>query len=94
MTPKPSGSAREGGGVHVHRGYAWLRKGELRPGHRRLHRGHPARPERPAAHKAAGGLVKKNDLDKAIADYSEAIRLDPRVRRGLRDRGTRLGEQE
>ena len=88
----------------------------VRQGHRRLHRGHPTRAKvrrglhqpgqrleltrrtttRPSPitprpsdstprirglHQPGQRLVNKKDYDKAIADYNEAIRLDPRFHR-------------
>ena len=55
-------------------------EGGSRQGHRRLHRGDPARSqERPRLSINRGDAWQaKGDIDKAIADYTEAIRLDPR----------------
>ena len=68
------------------------RQGGARPGDRRLHRGDPARPQvrrRPTATAATPGDAKK-EYDKAIADYTEAIRLDPKDADGLQRPGQRL----
>ena len=56
---------------------------EIRQGHRRLQRGDPARPEvrRRLLQPAASPGSDKKEYDKAIADYNEAIRLDPEGRR-------------
>ena len=64
----------------------------VRQGHRRLHRGHPARSQDCAAPTTAGAMpgMHKKDYDKAIADYTEAIRLDPQDARGLLQPGQRL----
>ena len=62
-----------------------------RPGpcHRRLRRGHPARPEIAVGSTttAASSTKAKNDLDHAIADYDEAIRLDPKLAWAYNHRG-------
>ena len=66
-------------------------KKELRQGHRRLQRGHPARSKYALAYSNRGdaGYAKK-DYDKAIADYNEAIRLDPRFAPALLRPGQRV----
>ena len=56
-------------------------KGESRQGHRRLRRGDPARPADASAYSNRGvAWCDKKDYDKAIADFDEAIRLDPEDR--------------
>ena len=52
----------------------------VRQGHRRLHRGHPARSQTPSPTIIAAPPGRKNkDHDEAIADFDEAIRLDPKT---------------
>ena len=53
------------------------KKGDHESGHCRLHGGHPARPEDALAYFNRGRAYgKKGDLEKAIADYDDTIRLD------------------
>ena len=61
-------------------GQCLLRKGRTRQGHRRLHRGHPARPEVWPRRTTTGAwpTATRASYDKAIADFTEAIRLDPK----------------
>ena len=65
-------------------------QGRVRQGDRRLRRGHPARsrirPE-PTSTGATPGCTK-GDTDKAIADFDEAIRLDPENAEAYSNRGT------
>ena len=68
----------------------------IRQGHRRLQRGHPARSARRhrlQQPRASPGSDKK-EYDKAIADFNEAIRLDPKIRLGLQQPRHRLARQE
>ena len=60
-------------------GQCRAREGRFRPGHRRFHRGDPTRSQgRPACTRAGAEPGKrKGDYDKALADFNEAIRLDP-----------------
>ena len=56
-------------------------QGRPRPRHRRLQRGDPARSRnmpQPTT-TAATRITQKGDDDRAIADYNEAIRLDPEI---------------
>ena len=63
-------------------------KRRLRQGHRRLQRGHPTRPEgRQGLRRPGRRLVSKREYDKAIADFTEAIRLDPKDAEAYSDRG-------
>ncbi len=64
-------------------------KEELRQGDRRLHRGHPARSQGTPCRTttAATPGEKKGEYDKAIADFTEAIRLDPKDARAYYNRG-------
>ena len=69
--------------AYNNRGNAWCQAG-VRQGHRRLQRGHPARPQVRRAYDGRGyAWCDKKEYDKAIADYTEAIRLDPEIRRRL-----------
>ena len=69
-------------------------EGRLRQGHRGLYRGHPARPEVAEAYYGRGcGYGEKGDYDKAIADYTEAIRLDPKFATAYYGRGVAYGEK-
>ena len=65
-----------------------MRKKATRPGHRRLRRGDPARSNNADAF-INRGLVHyaKKGHDRAIADYSEAIRLDPNNSMPFNNRG-------
>ena len=60
----------------------WQRLGRqegVRQGDRRLQRGHPARPQaRKRLRQPRLAWTAKKEYDKAIADYNEAIRLDPK----------------
>ena len=68
---------------------AYLRQGRLRPRHRGLRRGDPARSEKchTPTTTAATLYGDKGDYDRAIADYDEAIRLDPRYAVAYYNRG-------
>ena len=57
-------------------------KGRIRQGHCRLHGGHSAQPEvcRSVLRSGMPSVTRAN-ADKAIADYTEAIRLNPEVGR-------------
>ena len=64
--------------AYCNRGIAYG-KGRARQGDRRLHRGHPAGPEICRGVLQPGRAYgKKGEHDKAIADFTEAIRLDPK----------------
>ena len=77
-TPRPSGSTRSMP-RRITTEALPTEEGRTRQGHRRLHRGHPARPERRRRRATRGNAYsKKSELDKGIADYTEAIRLDPK----------------
>ena len=75
--------------AYDNRGDAWYEQGGVRQGHRRLHRGHPARPQGRRGVSATGATpgTSKKEYDKAIADYTEAIRLDPKYARAYNNRG-------
>ena len=63
-------------------GASLLRQGRLRPRHRRIRRGDPARSKYAHAYFNRGNAYRaKVNIDHAIADYSEAIRLDPNTPR-------------
>ena len=66
--------------AYYNRGNAYYRQGRPRPRHRRLQRGDPTRPEiRLRLQQPRGrATTDKGDYDRAIADYNEAIRLDPK----------------
>ena len=67
--------------------------GRTRQGHRRLHRGHPARSESEDNYSGRGQCyAQTGEFDQAIADFTEAIRLDPKVARHYRNRGNCYGE--
>jgi tetratricopeptide (TPR) repeat protein len=53
-----------------------MRKKAHRPGHCRLQRGNPTKPQRRSLFQPGPCLCEKGDTDRAIADYSEAIRLN------------------
>ena len=61
-------------------------KGRLRPRHRRRDRGDPARSEDCFGLRQPGSRTDKGDYDRAIADATEAIQLDPKIA-GLRQPG-------
>ena len=72
-----------------------VRQEGLRQGDRRLQRGHPARSEvRRRLSQPRHAWCDKKEYDKAIADYNEAIRLDPKMRHAFNNRGHRLVRQE
>ena len=58
-------------------------EGRVRQGHRRLHRGDPARSQGRRRRTSTGATPgrSKEEYDKAIADFNEAIRLDPKTPR-------------
>ena len=85
--PRPSGSTR-----NCRRRTTTValptREGRLRQGDCRLHRGHPAGSEVCLGISQPGrAYAKKGDYDKAIADYTEAIRLDPKNAEAYCNRG-------
>ena len=94
-TPTPSGSNPKYAKAYYNRGIAYLEQGRLRQGDCRLHRGHPARPEGSPGRitTVAWPMSEKGDHDKAIADYTEAIRLDPKIAKAYCNRGWAYREQ-
>ena len=85
--------------AHVLRSRSVLRPdGRRRQGHRRLHRGHPARPERGGCLLRSGSVLCPDGRRRqAIADFTEAIRLDPTVADAYSGRGccyARTGEDD
>ena len=74
---------------YYNRGYAWSDHEGVRQGHRRLLRGHPPRSQvRPRRLSAAGMTwFAKREYDKAIADYTEAIRPRSQERHYYNSRG-------
>ena len=91
---RPSGSTRNWPGV-LQPGLAYEEKGELRQGDCRLHRGHPAGPESLPRRIATGADAygQKGEHDKAIADCTEAIRLDPKDAKAYCNRGVAYGSK-
>ena len=84
LMPVPSDPRRMPGG-----------KARARQGDRRLQRGHPARSQDAEPTSTAGDAwQEKKEYEKAIADYSEAIRLEPKYAVAYYDRGDRLVGQE
>ena len=74
--------------AYVNRGCAYIKQARLRPGHRRLRRGDPARPEsRHGLCQPGDAYIDKGEYDRAIADYDEAIRLDPKLAKAYFNRG-------
>ena len=81
--------------AYCNRGIAWIEQEGVRQGHRRLHRGHPARPEvRRRLQQPRHRLAAKKEYDKAIADYTEAIRLDPKDAAAYCNRGNAWSDKE
>ena len=70
-------------------GQRLAREGRVRQGHRRLQRGDPARSQVRHGATATGASpgTTKEEYDKAIADYNEAIRLDPKDAAAYDNRG-------
>ncbi len=69
--------------------YRLSRQGRQRPRHRRLQRGDPARSQDRHAPSTTEAYAyrDKGDNDRAIADYNEAIRLDPKYAIAYNNRG-------
>ena len=65
--------------AYINRGLAWVHDASTTGGGRRLRPGHPARSHvRPRLHQSGPSWGARSEYDSAIADFSEAIRLDPR----------------
>ena len=64
------------------------RQGAVRPGRRRLRPGHPPRPAFALLYRSADSRrLSLKEYDRAIADLSEAIRLDPQSAQARKRRG-------
>ena len=95
-SPRPSGWTRRCADAYCNRGVAYAKQGRVRQGHCRLHRGHPARPEICLRILQPGHAYgQKGEYDKAIADLTEAIRLDPKsnMRWRIAARGVAYGHK-
>ena len=87
LDPAPAG--------YTNRGTAWQIEGGVRQGHQRLRRGDPARSQGRQAYNYRGeAWYVKEELDKAIADYDEAIRLDPEYAEAYLNRGILASDGE
>ena len=85
---RPSASTRSDATAYYNRGCRLCQEGRPRQGHRRLRRSHPPRPEqRLGLLQPRHGIRAGRTTDKAIADYNEAIRLDPKLAKAYDNRG-------
>ena len=76
---RPSGSTRSDAVAYCNRGFSYRRKGKNDEAIRRLHGRPPARPEGCRCLLQPGLLLPPaSEYDKAIADLTEAIRLNPK----------------
>jgi tetratricopeptide (TPR) repeat protein len=65
-------------------------RGRPRPRHRRLQRGNPARSQIRLAYNNRGSAYHdKGNTNRAITDYNEAIRLDPKFAFAYSNRAAR-----
>ena len=88
ITTRPSGSIRSTPSPTAAAARLVCQEG-IRQGDRRLQRGHPARSQvRPRLLNRGRAWSDKKEYDKAIADYSEAIRLDPKYALAYYNRGS------
>ena len=89
ISTRRSGSIPENASAYSRRGDAWSAKAELRQGDRRFpprrSGSTPGTPRRTATGATPGRA--KGEYDKAIADFDEAIRLDPKDAVAYRNRG-------
>ena len=86
-TPRPSGWTRNMPSLYQP-GHCLPAQGRIRQGDCRLHGGHPAQPEIRRGYCNRGIAYRhKGEYDKAIADYTEAIRLDPKYAKAYNNRG-------
>ena len=78
------------------RGIAHAGKQEIRQGHRRLHRGHPPQSARSPSSSSTAGIAHadKKEYGRAIADYTEAISLDPRTAAAFYYRGNAYADKK
>ncbi len=77
--------------AYHNRALAYREQGRLRPRHRRLRRGDQARSEiHLGVQQPRLRLLRQGDYDRAIADYDEAIKLNPKFALAYNNRGNAL----